>query len=34
VTLGPGDALKLRDVAALELRNGKDAEVLVFDLPV
>jgi redox-sensitive bicupin YhaK (pirin superfamily) len=33
VTLGPGDALKLRDVAQLLLRNGKDAEVLVFDLP-
>ena len=33
VTLGPGDALKLRDVSRLTLRNGKDAEVLVFDLP-
>jgi redox-sensitive bicupin YhaK (pirin superfamily) len=34
VTLGPGDALKLRDVPELELRNGKDAELLVFDLPL
>ncbi|HEX5649806.1 MAG TPA: pirin family protein [Steroidobacteraceae bacterium] len=33
VTLGPGDALKLRETTQLELRNGKDAEVLVFDLP-
>jgi redox-sensitive bicupin YhaK (pirin superfamily) len=33
VTLGPGDALKLRETTSLELRNGKDAEVLVFDLP-
>jgi quercetin 2,3-dioxygenase len=33
VTLGPGDALKLRDASQLLLRNGKDGEVLVFDLP-
>ena len=33
VTLGAGDALKLEDTTRLELRNGKDAEVLVFDLP-
>jgi redox-sensitive bicupin YhaK (pirin superfamily) len=33
VTLGPGDALKLTDTPRLVLRNGKDAEVLVFDLP-
>ena len=33
VALGPGDALKFRETARLELRNGKDAEVLVFDLP-
>jgi redox-sensitive bicupin YhaK (pirin superfamily) len=33
VTLGAGDALKLRGVTALDLRNGRDAEVLVFDLP-
>jgi redox-sensitive bicupin YhaK (pirin superfamily) len=28
-----GDALKLTDVATLALTGGKDAEVLVFDLP-
>ena len=33
VTLGAGDALMLRDASQLSLRNGKDAEVLVFDLP-
>ncbi len=33
VELGAGDALKLRGVTALDLRHGKDAEVLVFDLP-
>jgi redox-sensitive bicupin YhaK (pirin superfamily) len=32
VTLGAGDALKLSDTAQVELRGGKDAEVLVFDL--
>jgi len=32
VALSGGDALKLRDVAAVEIRAGKDAEVLVFDL--
>jgi quercetin 2,3-dioxygenase len=33
VTLGAGDALKSTDASQLVLRNGKDAEVLVFDLP-
>jgi redox-sensitive bicupin YhaK (pirin superfamily) len=33
VVLGPGDALKLSDTAQLKLHDGKDAEVLVFDLP-
>ena len=28
-----GDALKLTDVASLHLAQGRDAEVLVFDLP-
>jgi redox-sensitive bicupin YhaK (pirin superfamily) len=28
-----GDALKLTDVTQLDLRDGRDAEVLVFDLP-
>ena len=31
--LRAGDALKLRDEAEVRLRAGKDAEVLVFDLP-
>ena len=31
--LGAGDALKLEGVKAIELRNGREAEVLVFDLP-
>ena len=31
--LRSGDALKLRDEAEVRLRAGKDAEVLVFDLP-
>jgi redox-sensitive bicupin YhaK (pirin superfamily) len=31
--LGAGDALKLRDEARITLRAGRDAEVLVFDLP-
>jgi hypothetical protein len=33
VALQAGDALKLTDTDKLELRNGRDAEVLVFDLP-
>ena len=33
VSLGAGDALKLTDTATLDLAAGKDAEVLVFDLP-
>ncbi len=32
-TLRSGDALKLRDEAKVTVRAGKDAEVLVFDLP-
>ena len=28
-----GDALKLSDVDAVQLEQGRDAEVLVFDLP-
>jgi quercetin 2,3-dioxygenase len=31
--LAAGDALKLADVTTLTLREGQDAEVLVFDLP-
>ncbi|MBW8312170.1 MAG: pirin family protein [Rhizobium sp.] len=31
--LGAGDALKLRDEPRITLRAGRDAEVLVFDLP-
>jgi redox-sensitive bicupin YhaK (pirin superfamily) len=31
--LAAGDALKLSDVTRLEIRDGRDAEVLVFDLP-
>ncbi|HBD20744.1 MAG TPA: quercetin 2,3-dioxygenase [Arenimonas sp.] len=31
--LGAGDALKLRDEPRVSLRAGRDAEVLVFDLP-
>jgi quercetin 2,3-dioxygenase len=31
--LSAGDALKLTDVSLLQLDNGRDAEVLVFDLP-
>jgi redox-sensitive bicupin YhaK (pirin superfamily) len=31
--LRAGDALKLSDVASVSLREGHDAEVLVFDLP-
>jgi len=33
VKLGAGDALKLTDTPRVELRDGRDAEVLVFDLP-
>jgi redox-sensitive bicupin YhaK (pirin superfamily) len=33
VTLQAGDALKLTDTTRLQLRDGRDAEVLVFDLP-
>ena len=33
VALAAGDALKLSDVDAVKLERGKDAEVLVFDLP-
>lgn len=31
--LSAGDALKVEGVKAIELRNGREAEVLVFDLP-
>jgi len=31
--LAGGDALKLSDIAQLSIRDGKEAEVLVFDLP-
>jgi hypothetical protein len=33
VQLRAGDALKLEDTATLELTDGNQAEVLVFDLP-
>ena len=33
VALEAGDALKLSDVTRLQLQQGRDAEVLVFDLP-
>src|SRR3984893_15474833 len=33
VALQAGDALKLTDTTTLQLRDGRDAEVLVFDLP-
>ena len=33
VALSAGDAAKLRDVTSVELGAGRDAEVLVFDLP-
>ena len=33
VALAAGDALKLSETSALTLGNGRDAEVLVFDLP-
>jgi redox-sensitive bicupin YhaK (pirin superfamily) len=31
--LQAGDALRITDGAPLALRDGRDAEVLVFDLP-
>jgi len=33
VTLNAGDALKLKDAGQLALASGKQAEVIVFDLP-
>jgi quercetin 2,3-dioxygenase len=33
VALAAGDALKLADTTVLSLQDGRDAEVLVFDLP-
>jgi hypothetical protein len=33
VALEAGDALKLSETPPLQLQNGRDAEVLVFDLP-
>ena len=33
INLGAGDALKLSDTAELKLERGRNAEVLVFDLP-
>jgi redox-sensitive bicupin YhaK (pirin superfamily) len=33
ITLAAGDALKVTDAASVSLREGRDAEVLVFDLP-
>jgi redox-sensitive bicupin YhaK (pirin superfamily) len=33
IELGAGDALKITDQTHLALRSGRDAEVLVFDLP-
>jgi quercetin 2,3-dioxygenase len=33
VALGSGDALKLAETSALTLQEGREAEVLVFDLP-
>jgi redox-sensitive bicupin YhaK (pirin superfamily) len=33
VALDAGDALKLTDASTLRLQNGRDAEVIVFDLP-
>jgi redox-sensitive bicupin YhaK (pirin superfamily) len=32
-TLGKGDALKLSDTTTVTLKDGKEAEVIVFDLP-
>lgn len=34
ITLDTGDALQIRDEAQVTLENGRDAEVLVFDLPL
>jgi hypothetical protein len=34
VQLSAGDALKLTDATSVSVRDGLDAEVLVFDLPV
>ena len=33
VALNAGDALKLKDATKLELANGRESEVIVFDLP-
>ncbi|GAC1627123.1 MAG: pirin family protein [Nevskia sp.] len=33
IDLNAGDAVKLSDVSSVTLRNGREAEVLVFDLP-
>jgi redox-sensitive bicupin YhaK (pirin superfamily) len=33
IALAAGDALKVTDATRLSLENGRDAEVLVFDLP-
>jgi quercetin 2,3-dioxygenase len=33
VALGPGDALQMADARSVALGEGRDAEVLVFDLP-
>jgi redox-sensitive bicupin YhaK (pirin superfamily) len=33
VALEAGDALKLSETLLLQLQEGRDAEVLVFDLP-
>ena len=33
VALDAGDALRITDASSLNLTNGRDAEVLVFDLP-
>lgn len=34
ITLDTGDALQIRDEAQVTVENGRDAEVLVFDLPL
>lgn len=33
VALATGDALRITDATTLHLKNGRDSEVLVFDLP-
>jgi hypothetical protein len=33
IALGAGDALKVTDASTLQLAGGRDAEVIVFDLP-